>query len=164
MISALARIEAGAIAALKAILGLALIAMVIVNVANAAGRYGGLPTLTGADELLVFTMIFIVMIGAVLAARERSHLSIDLLPERLAPRQRQLLKALTNIVAAVVCAVVANASLGFVQRIGALGQTSMGLGIPMVVPHLAITAGFIGMGAVSAILAVVDLAALRRAP
>ena len=47
----LIRVEAVAISALGGLLGLGLVAMVLVNIANAGGRYGGLPTLTGADRL-----------------------------------------------------------------------------------------------------------------
>ncbi len=157
MTASLIRIEAAAIAALRSLLGLGLVAMVLINVANAVGRYGGLPTLTGADELLVFSMIWIVMVGAILATRDRTHLCIDLFPQRLAPRSGLALTAVTGLVTAAVCAFIAFHSLAFVERIGAIGQTSMGLGIPMAIPHLAVFTGFAGIAVVAAILAVVDL-------
>lgn len=160
MTGVLNRWEARAIAALKGLLGLGLVAMVLVNVANAAGRYGGLPTLTGADELLVFGMIWIVMVGAILATRERAHLAIDVLPARLAPRPRRVLAAAGSAVMALTCGFIAWHSHAFIERIGAIGQTSMGLGIPMVIPHFAVLTGFAGMAAVAALLAASDLAAL----
>jgi TRAP-type C4-dicarboxylate transport system permease small subunit len=153
------RIEAVAISCLRGLLGLGLILMVVLNVANAVGRYGGLPTLTGADELLVFGMIWIVMVGAILATRDRTHLSIDLVPQRLSQGPRALLLAATGAVTAVVCAFIAFHSLTFVERIAAIGQTSMGLGIPMVIPHLAVFAGFAGIAVVAAILALFDFRA-----
>jgi len=156
----LRRWEARAIGALKGLLGLGLVTMVLLNVANAAGRYGGLPTLTGADELLVFGMIWIVMLGAIIATRDRTHLSIDLIHARMTPAQRRLLLAATGIVMAATCAFVAWHSYQFIARIGALGQTSMGLGIPMVIPHVAILAGFAGMAVVAALLAAGDMAVL----
>ena len=159
MRTAFLRWEARAASALRLMLGLALILMVLVNVANAAGRYGGLPTLTGADELLVFGMIWIVMIGCILATRARSHLSIDLLPQRLAARSRLLLLGATELVMAAVCAFVAYHSFLFVARVAALGQTSMGLGIPMLVPHSAVLVGFAGTAIAASILAVADLRA-----
>jgi len=152
-----ARIEAGATAALRGLLGLGLIAMVLVNVANATGRYAGLPTLTGADELLVFAMVWVVMAGAILAARDRTHLSIDLLPRRLAPRPRLALTAANGVVTATVCGFTAFHGLAFVERIAAIGQTSIGLDIPMAVPHLAVFTGFAGIAVVAAALAAVDL-------
>lgn len=160
MTAMLSHWEARAIAALKGLLGLGLVAMVLLNVANAAGRYGGLPTLTGADELLVFGMIWIVMLGAIIATRDRTHLSIDLIHSRLAPGPRRALLAVSGIVMAVTCAFIAWHSYAFIGRIGAIGQTSMGLGIPMVIPHSAVFIGFIGMAVVAAFLATADIAAV----
>ncbi len=162
ILSALIRLEARLIWLLKGLLGLGLIAMVPVNVINAAGRYGGLPTLTGADELLVFGMIWIVMLGAILATRERAHLAIDLLPERLSKRSARYLVLLTEVVTVAVAGFVAWHSAMFIGRIGALGQTSMGLGVPMVIPHSAIFIGFTGIALISGLLVLSDIATLRR--
>jgi TRAP-type transport system small permease protein len=147
---------------LRALLGFGLILLVFLNVANAAGRYGGLPILSGMDELLVFGMIWIVMIGAILATRDRSHLSINLLPLALGPTKRRLLETLTTLVTAGVCGFVAWYSWVFIDRIAAIGQTSMGLGIPMVIPHLAILVGFSGIAIVSVLLGWSDLRAIGR--
>ena len=159
MMAPLVRIEAGAIGLLRGLLGFGLIAMVLLNFANAIGRYFGLPTLTGADELLVFAMIWIVMVGAILATRDRSHLSIDLFPQRLSARSRLALAAATGAVTSAVCAFIALHSLDFIERIAIIGQTSMGLGIPMAIPHLAVFTGFAGIAVVTAVLAAVDLSA-----
>ena len=70
------RAEALVVKLVGLLLGLGLIAMVVVNVANAMGRYTGWFSLVGADELLVYGMIWIVMLGAILAARNRDHLSV----------------------------------------------------------------------------------------
>lgn len=157
MTNLLIRIEAGVIALLRGLLGFGMVAMVLLNLANAAGRYGGFPTLIGADELLVFGMIWIVMIGAILATRERTHLSIDLFPQCLMLRSRLALTAAIGAVTAGLSAFIAFHSLAFIGRIAAIGQTSMGLGIPMVIPHLAVFTGFVGIALVAAVLAVVDL-------
>lgn len=159
---AIGRIEAHVLALVRYALGLGLIAMVILNVANAAGRYGGLPTLTGADEALVYGMIWIVMLGAILATRTREHLTIDLLPGAVGPAAARAMRLLTDAATLAVCAFVARHSYSFIERIGAIGQTSMGLGIPMVIPHAAILVGFAGMTLVAAFLLVADLAALAR--
>lgn len=156
----MARIEAAILASLRGLLGLGLVALVLLNVVNAAGRYGGLPTLTGADELMVYGMIWIVMVGAILATRERSHLSIDVLPGRLSRQSARLLSVATGLAGALVAAFVSVQSWSFIGRIGALGQTSMGLGIPMTIPHLAVFTGFAGMAIVSAALVLSDLRAL----
>jgi TRAP-type C4-dicarboxylate transport system permease small subunit len=159
-VTALLRLETRLVAVVKGLLGLVLIAMVVLNVANAAGRYGGLPTLTGADEAMVYGMIWVVMLGAILAARARDHLVIDLLPGALPPRGRAALQLLTDAATLAVCAFVAWQSWAFIERIGLLNQVSMGLGIPMTWAHGAILTGFAGMAAVAAGLVAADLARL----
>lgn len=142
---------------LQALLGLGLIGMVLLNVGNAVGRYAGLPTLIGADELLVYAMIWIVMVGAIIAARTRDHLAIDLLPSVLPRVGAQMLRLFTDAVTCAVSGFVAWHSFSFISRIAAIGQTSMGLGIPMTVPHAAIFVGFAGISAVSFVLLVLDI-------
>ena len=156
------RVEAAVVRLVGILLGLGLIAMVVVNVANALGRYSGWFSLVGADELLVYGMIWIVMLGAILAARTRDHLTIDLLPHAVGPVAASAMRLLTDAATFAVCAFVARHSYSFIARIGAIGQTSMGLGIPMVWPHSAILVGFAGMALVALCLLVADVAALAR--
>ncbi len=154
---------AAPLAALRALAGLVLVAMVAVNVANAVARYSGAYVLVGADELLVFSMIWMVMVGAVVAVAERSHLNLDLLPLRLKGRARIALLVFQELVMAAACGYAAWQSLMFVLRIARLGQTSMGLGLPMAVPHAALLFGFAGMAVVALILAGRDAARLFAA-
>lgn len=156
-LSGLGRAEALAVAVIRTCMGLGLIAMVVVNVANAVGRYSGWAAFVGADELLVYGMIWIVMLGAILAARERDHLSIDLFPQSLSRRSAARLGLAIDVVTMGLSAFVAWHSLGFIERVAKIGQTSMALGIPMTVPHLAIFVGFAGIAAVTAVLIVFDL-------
>ena len=143
--------------ALHAALGLGLIGMVLLNVVNAAGRYASLPSLTGADELLVYAMIWIVMVGAILAARTRSHLAIDLLPAVLPKALARVLRLGTDAATCAVSGFMAWHSYAFLARIAIIGPKSMGLGIPMTVPHAAIFAGFAGISVVSFVLLISDI-------
>lgn len=156
MTGAISQFERRALQGLRGLLGIGLVAMVLVNVVNAAGRYGGLPTLTGADELLVFGMIWIVMIGAILTTRDREHLAIDLLPQVVGGRAKHFLRLATSTAMTAVSAFIAWHSWTFIERIGVIGQKSMGLGIPMVVPHFAIFTGFAGIAVVSLLLILGD--------
>lgn len=152
------RLEALVVWLIGIFLGLGMIAMVAVNVTNAVGRYSGLFALVGADELLVYGMIWIVMLGAILAARDRSHLSINLLPSAVSGQSAAALQIGIGLVTVAVSAFVAWHSFDFVGRIASLNQASMGLGIPMVVPHSAIFVGFGGIAVVTAVLTVLDIA------
>ncbi|WP_158285681.1 TRAP transporter small permease [Pseudohoeflea suaedae] len=151
------RAEALVVKLVGLLLGLGLIAMVLVNVANAMGRYTGWFSLVGADELLVYGMIWIVMLGAILAARNRDHLSVNLLPAAMNGRLGAVIQLFVDIATVAVSIFIAWHSFVFIERISALNQTSMGLGIPMVIPHSAILVGFIGIAAVTAFLTLVDI-------
>ena len=148
--------------AVEWVLGMTLIGVVVLNVANATGRYLFSAAINGADEAMVFVMIFVVMTGAVLALARRSHIGVDLLPTWLTGRRLRALYVLHDLVALGATAFAAWASWGFVTRLARLGTTSMMLGIPMTIPHTVVLLGFAGMAAVSVVLLVRDLGALGR--
>lgn len=127
--------------AVRFMLGLLLIAMVLVNAAAAGGRYLFGQGLVGADELMIFSMVWVVFIGAALLEWEGRHLNFDLLLKRLPERTAHLLRLLIGLGSAAVLAMVALESLAVVERLAALGQMSMAGGIPMSIPHAALLIG-----------------------
>lgn len=151
------RAEALVVRLIGVLLGLCLIAMVLVNVANAVGRYSGWLSFVGADELLIYGMIWIVMLGAILAARNRGHLSINLLPTVMTGRLAAGVQIAIDLATVAVSVFIAWHSFIFIERIASLNQTSMGLGIPMVIPHSAILVGFSGIAAITVFLTIVDI-------
>lgn len=166
ILSPVLRLEALAMCAIRMALGLGLIALVLINVANARGRYTGGFSLIGADELLVYSMIWIVMLGSILAARERSHLSINLLSQSLTTRAAALLQAVIDVITILASGFIAFHSFSFIERIAMIGQTSMALFVPMTIPHAAVFVGFVGIAAVTLALLAADLSRLltgRRA-
>jgi TRAP-type C4-dicarboxylate transport system permease small subunit len=145
----------------RTLLGLVLLAMVALNVVNAAGRYTAGAVFIGADELLVFAMIFMVMIGMLIVTAERGHIALDFLANRLPPRANLALSLLHDVIILVASSYAAVQSFAFVARVGAMGQTSMALGLSMVVPHSALALGLSGTAAVSALLLIRDILALH---
>jgi hypothetical protein len=53
-------------------------------------------------------------------------------------------------------------SFAFIQRIVAPGQTSMALGMPMLIPHSALLVGFAGTAVVAAMILVSDIRSLTQ--
>jgi len=157
------QISHAAATAARYLLGAVLIAMVLLNVVNAVGRYAFGAVLIGADEVLVFGMVWMVMLGMLLVTAEGRHIALDLLPARVGPRTRLLLSLIAHAVMTLACAYAAVQSFFFVQRIAALGQTSMALGLPMVIPHAALVVGFGGTAVIALTLAIGDLARLPAA-
>jgi len=140
-------------------MGLLLIGVVAVNVVNAAGRYLFSQAITGADELMVYALIFVVMAGAVLALAGRQHINVNVLPAYATGRRRYALYILHDLIALAATAYTAQASWAYVERIARLDTRSMALGIPMTIPHAAVLAGFAGMAIVALVCLIRDVRA-----
>ena len=123
-------------------LGLLLLAMVLLNVANAVSRYLLGQAIEGSDELLVFGMVWVVFLGAVFVTADRRHLSFDVLGKFLPPRLHSLIRVAGDLLMIVLLGFVALQSLDVVDRLAALNQRSMAAGIPTFIPHSAILIGF----------------------
>ena len=123
-------------------LGLLLLAMVLLNVANAAGRYLFGKAIPGSDEILVFSMVWLVFLGACLVSLDRRHLSFDLLPRVLRRPWRRPLHTVTHLGIALLTGFVTLQSWTVLEKLAQVGQTSMATEIPMVVPHAAVPLSF----------------------
>lgn len=147
---------------LQNLLGIGLLVVVAINVANAGSRYLFGISPVGADELMVFLVIWVVMIGAVLSFFLRTHISVNLLPLYLRGRARLALFLVHDAAAVLACGYATYASWLFVGRISAIGVTSMGLGVPMTVPHAALLVGFAGLTLAGIAMFLRDLLRLLR--
>jgi TRAP-type C4-dicarboxylate transport system permease small subunit len=150
--------------AVRVVLGLLLLGMVALNVTSALCRYIFGIVFVGADELLVFTMIWMVMVGMIVATASRSHIALDFVVTRADARRRVLLSVLHHVVMTGACGYATVYCWSFVMRVAAIGQISMALELPMAIPHFALVAGFGGTTIASALLLARDIAALARAP
>jgi TRAP-type C4-dicarboxylate transport system permease small subunit len=144
----------------RLVMGLLLLGMVAVNVVNAAGRYVFGWVIIGADELLVMSMIWLVAIGMLVAAADRSHLALSALPDGISGRARTVLFVLHDAVLTAGCCYAALQSWAFTQRIASIGQTSMALGIPTAIQHGALVLGFALTALVGLVLLIRDISTL----
>ena len=92
---------------LQMVVGTLLIFMVILNAITAFGRFTIGTSITGADEILIFSMIWLVFLGAAIATWRRRHLSIDLLRPRLPSVYRRILGTTHGVLLTLVCVFVA---------------------------------------------------------
>ena len=77
--------------AARVLLGLILLAMVLLNVVNAFSRYALSYVVIGIDELLVFAMIWMVMVGMLLVTADRSHIALEIVRKREGQRTFEVL-------------------------------------------------------------------------
>lgn len=130
---------------LDRLLGWIFMGVVLLNFASAAGRYLGGRPIIGADEVQVFTMVWLIFLGTILAAVRRIHLRMDVLTARMQGR-RAWWRMLTEVVLTVgVCALTTWISLQFTLEIHAMEQKSDAAEVPMWIPHLSVVVGFAGM-------------------
>ncbi|MET0443024.1 MAG: TRAP transporter small permease subunit, partial [Pseudorhodoplanes sp.] len=73
---------------------------------------------------------------------------------RVGPRTRVILMVVTHGILAAACAYSAYQSFQYVSQITRLGQTTMALGMPMMIPHSAVVVGFGGTAIIAIVLAI----------
>ena len=133
-------------------LGVILLLMVALNAANAIGRYFFARAIEGADEVLVYSMIWLVFLGAALVSQKDKHLRFDLLERILkGDRVRRVLFLVYNGLTFLVVIFVVLQSVQVIEKIGKVGQKSMALEIPMVIPHFAVLIGLLMIGAIACV-------------
>jgi TRAP-type C4-dicarboxylate transport system permease small subunit len=103
------------IAALLA--GLILLASAQIFLRNALSI--GLPW---ADGLVRLTVLWLALLGAIAAGRDRRHIAVDVLGRNLPPQLRRAVDVLTNGFAAIVTGLLARYSWAFVEDSRAYGD------------------------------------------
>lgn len=126
----------------RTLMGLLVLAMVLLNVANALARYLLGQAIAGSDELLVFGMVWLVFLGCAFVTADRRQLSFDVVLQRLPGRARVLVQLAGDVITVVLLGFVALQSLQVVERLWTLNQWSMAAAVPTYVPHSAILVGF----------------------
>ena len=136
-----------------------LLAMVLLNVVNVIARRGFGQAIPAADELMTFTMVWLVFLGCVLVAADDRHLRFDMATNLLPERGRALLSVVLDLAIALLAGFVAIQSYTFVSKLAAIDQRSMAAGLPMVIPHMAV---LVGLAATAALAAARALARASR--
>ena len=127
------------------LLGLVFMAVVLLNFASAAGRYLVGRPITGADEVQVFTMIWLIFMGVILACIRRIHLRMDVLTANMTGRAGWWRALAEMCLTICVCGAMVWVSLQFTLDIYGMEQKSDAAEIPMWIPHFSAVIGFAGM-------------------
>lgn len=143
-------------------LGGLMLAMVGLNVTNVVARRGFGAAIPEADELMVFSMVWLVFLGAILVTADGRHLGFDLVSRRLSGRPRALHGIAIDVAIALLAGYVAVQSADVVGRLVRFDQRSMAAGIPMAIPHLAVLVGLAGTALLAAGRAVARIGGLMR--
>lgn len=139
--------------ALERILALAFIVAVLLNFANAVGRYGFGRSIAGADEVQVYIMVAMAFLGAAVVASRRGHLRMDVLAKMLPSPIRIGLRYAEIAATIVLAGFTVFHSYRYAAQMASLGRTSDIASIPMWIPHGTVAVGF----ALIVVIAFIDL-------
>lgn len=96
------------------LVALLLIVMIGLAVTQIVLRNGFDSGLVWADSLLRVLVLWIALIGAIVASRERQHISMDLVTRYLSPPALKAVTVITSLFTAAICAVLAWYTLDYV--------------------------------------------------
>ncbi|WP_326542737.1 TRAP transporter small permease [Pseudorhodoferax sp.] len=149
--------------ALQRALAMALLAAVLLNVANVVARYGFGRSITGADELQVYLMVALAFLGSVVALVRAEHLRMDVLARRFPAPLRRLVDAGEALATLLLCGGVCAVSTRYAWRMHGLGSVSQDAGLPLWLPHAVVALAFAAMAGVALVALAGRLAPLARA-
>lgn len=144
---------------IEMVLALILIAAVLLNCLNIAGRYFFHYSITGADEIQIFGMIAISFVGLVVVSWRDRHLRMDVLVRGAPLWLQRVLEGIERVLILAVALLLLVVSFEYVDRMYQLGITSENAQVPMWIPHACVTLGFV----LTALVTVVQLTARCRA-
>jgi TRAP-type C4-dicarboxylate transport system permease small subunit len=120
------------------------------------GRYGFGRSISGADELQVYIMVWMAFGGAAVVSWRRSHLRMDVLIRFLPPPMQFGLRVFEAILLIAMAGFALWQSWRYTEQMLALGRKSDVAAIPMWIPHAAVVIGF-GLIALIAVWQAVSL-------
>jgi TRAP-type C4-dicarboxylate transport system permease small subunit len=125
----------------------AFIAMFLAIVLQVFSRYVLNNPLVWPFELSVFCYIYVIYVGAIVAARRQSHISFDLLYQRLPEHPKCLVGILTNLFISLIFIATLPSSFEYIRIVGGVPSSALSI------PWGAVLAAFpFSMGAIALIL------------
>ena len=98
-------------------------------------------SLSWSEELARYLFVWQVWIGASYSARNRSHLRITFIKDRLASAARKKLEILVTVIWIAFAVFIAIRGFSLVARVYGFNQRSSALRMPMAYAHLAVPVG-----------------------
>ena len=122
---------------------LIILSMIVIGLFPVVLRYAGMSGITWTEPMSQHMVLWIAFLGAGVAVRERSSISIDALPLILKPRKRLFLRGTTEFAGTVVCGILAWVSIALIKDTFEFDRdTTIFLNIPEWCLMIALPAGF----------------------
>ena len=147
-------------AVLKVILATLLFMIVIMVTVQVTTRYAFNNPTTWTEELVRYSFVWMVMLGAVLALVRKRHLYLDILTDRMKGKFRQFHELGVKVITLAYFLAIAYGGWLILPRVAK--QMSPSLGISMSIPYGAIFCGMVLLSAVQILHIVEDITAIRK--
>jgi C4-dicarboxylate transporter DctQ subunit len=128
------------------LIGLLILAASIILFSNVVARYVFNAGFAWAEELVRYQIVWMVFIGASVAARQGIHIGVDILVKIAPPGLAKLITLAINAIAIAFCAVLVFYGAELTAQAKEFGQVSPALQAPIWIVQLAIPVGAALMG------------------
>jgi TRAP-type C4-dicarboxylate transport system permease small subunit len=142
------------------VLGVGVLIMATVSVANVIGRFAFGESLFFAEELNQFLIVLITFVGIGYAARKGRHIRMSAIYDSLPDRWRKALMVTIALATAAAMFVLAYYAYVYVDKVAATGRVAPSLRVPIYLTLLWVPVGFAITGIQYLMTGVVNL--LRR--
>lgn len=137
----LARLNGWLWAGARVTVGVLLLAATALVFVNVVLRYVFNYALSWGDEVITYSLLWLVFLGSGVAARQGAHISMEAVLTLLPARLQRGNAISVNVVCALLSAVVGFLGWRLAVAVRALGQAGAASGVPMFWVYLAIPAG-----------------------
>lgn len=144
------------------ILGTTFLVMIVAMVTQVVNRTFVHSSMPWLEELAVYSMLYMVLLGTEAGLRDGSQLSIKLLEEKLKGRVRLVVEAIAKLVVLVFSVIMLRASYALVMQQVSSGQLTPALQWPMWIPYASFLIAFALIVVVQAVTLVLYVKALIR--
>lgn len=141
---------------LENVLAVSLMVAVILNFSNVVTRYGFGFTISFADEIELYILVFVTFLGAAVVSWRRAHLRMDVLVTSLPPSMQRVIQLFEMVVVLGLMIFFSYQSWSYAAKMFALDRRSDIADLPMWIPHSGLCLGF-------ALIAIVALMHLVQA-
>lgn len=111
----------------------------LLNFTQVFGRYMMGSSLTWAEEIMRYSMIWVMMLGGTAAIYRGDHMAVDSLVETLSGRSRHLVRSALFGIAGAFCVLLV--WYGWPAALSNARQSAAASGISMILPYLAVPVG-----------------------
>jgi len=123
------------------LIGLLILVASVILFTNVVARYVFNAGFPWAEELVRYQIVWMVFLGASVAARQGIHIGVDILLKFSPPPLAKLIELAVHAIAVVFCGFLVFYGVQLVEQTQAFGQASPALQMPMWLVQLAIPVG-----------------------